>query len=135
MHWIIIGMTPTYYSTSNCFEPCDAQRFHCQNVCAIDGPVLYPYKNEEICVASECFCVNITICITLHYFSMCFTSAWVKCMSQWHLAMDCSVRRVGQQVWSTFNSGSDTHFDMRIYGVIKIISYTKIACCYYNKDT
>ena len=53
-------------------------------------------------------------------------------MSQWNL--DCSMGQVGQQVWPTFNSKSDTHFGMRIYEVINIISYTKIAYC-YSKDS
>ena len=54
------------------------------------------------------------------------------CMSQWYL--DCLVGQVGQQVWPTFNSGSDIHFGMRICEVTKIITYTKIACC-YGKDS
>ena len=36
--------------TSSCFELCDVQRFHYQKVYAIEGAVLYPYKNEEICL-------------------------------------------------------------------------------------
>ena len=36
-------------ATTNCFEACDVQRFHLQEICAIKGLVLYPAKNEEIC--------------------------------------------------------------------------------------
>ena len=46
-------------------------------------------------------------------------------MSQWHL--DCSVGQVGQQ--------SDTHFGMRIYKVIKIISYTNKLVAIVAKDS
>ena len=53
-------------------------------------------------------------------------------MSQWNV--DYSVGQVGQQVWFTFNSWSDTHFGLRIYAVIKIILYEKIAC-WYSKDS
>ena len=46
------------------------QRFHCQQSLAIERPVLYPYKNEEICSDGivynirNSFCVYITIRIT-----------------------------------------------------------------------
>ena len=65
---------------------CDVQRFYCQKVCAIEGPVLYPYKNAELCMVLfhiRIFSVlTLQFCITLHYFSMWLTSAWVICMSQ-----------------------------------------------------
>ena len=132
MHWswIIIGS----YKTSLLPQAvlCDVQRFYYQKVWAIEGPVLYPYKNEEFCMVLfhiRIFSVlTLQFCITLHYFSMWLTSAWVICMSQWHL--DCSLGQVGQQMWFTFNSGFDTHFGMGIYEVIKINSCTKIDCCY-----
>ena len=118
---------------------CDVQIFHRQKVCAIVRLLLYPYKNKETCMAlfHIRFCVYNRICITLHYITLSMwqlTSAWVICMSQWY--PDCSVGKVGQQVWPTFNSGSwsDTYFGIRIYEVIKIISYIKIAFC-YSKDT
>ena len=71
--------------TSSCFELCDIHRFYCQKVYTIKGPVLYPYKNEEICMALfhirifklgacwlqagvrlvsyNCFCTDICICV------------------------------------------------------------------------
>ena len=121
--------------TSSCFQLCDVQIFHCQKVCAIEGLPLYPYNNKEICMALFHNRFLCRICITLHYFKhVAALSTWIICMSQWYL--DCSVGQVGQQVWPTFNSGSwsDTYFGMRIYEVIKIISYIKIACC-YSKDS
>ena len=98
---------------------CNIQRFDCHKVCAIKGPDLYPYKNEEICMALFHIRIFLYFHYTLHYFRW-ITSAWIICMLQWHL--DWSV---GQQMWATFNSGSDIHFGMRIYEAIKIILYTK----------
>ena len=43
--------------------------------------------------------------------------------------LHCSV---GQQVRITINPISDTHFGMRIYEVAKVVSYTKLTCCYSN---
>ena len=39
-----------------------------KKVCAIEGPVLYPYKNKEICVAL--FHIRIFLCLhnNFHYF-------------------------------------------------------------------
>ena len=70
--------------TSSCFELCDVQGFHCQKVCAIEGPDLYLCKNEEICILWYCFISDCFLCLhyNLHYFSMWLTSAWVICMSQ-----------------------------------------------------
>ena len=122
---------------SSCFELSDVHRFHCQKSIQLRDQfcILTKWRNQygiNIVSYQNFFCVYITICTTLHYLSMCLTSAWVICMSQLHL--NCSVGQVGQQMWPTFNSGSDTCFGMRIYEGIKIISYTKIACC-YSKDS
>ena len=49
---------------SSCFELCDVQRFHCQKICAIKGPVLYPYKNKKSvwhCFTLQFFCIFITL--------------------------------------------------------------------------
>ena len=69
------------------------------------------------------------ICITFcsSYFRVKVTSAWIICMSHLH----CSV---GQQVRITINLGSDTRFEMRIYEVVKVVSYTKLTC-YYSNDS
>ena len=74
-----------------------------KEVCAIEGPVLYPYKNEEICVALfhiRIFCVYITIFTTLHYLSIWLTC---KCMDHMYVtvALDCSgsTRVTHFQLW------------------------------------
>ena len=112
---------------------CDVQRFYYQKSVQLRDQfcILTKMKNSVwYCFISGFFlCLHYNFVLaTLHYFSMWLTSAWVICMSQWHL--DCSLGQVGQQMWFTFNSGFDTHFGMGIYEVIKINSCTKIGCCY-----
>ena len=67
-------------------------------------------------------CINIyTACGSqVHESHVCHSDIWI---AQW-----VKYIAIGQQVWPTFNSGSDTNYGMRIYDVIKIISYTKLAC-------
>ena len=112
--------------SSSCLELSDVYRFHCQKSVQLREQfcILTKWRNLYGIVLYQNFsCVYITICTTLLYLSMWLISAWVICMSQLHL--DCSVGQVGQQLWPNFNSISDTCFGMRIYKVIKIISYTK----------
>ena len=86
---------------------------------------LYPYKNEETCMAlvfALLFITSVCGSQVAHGSYVCHSDIWNAC--------HCLVGQVGQQLCSTFNSGSDTHFGMRINEVIKIVSYTKMACCY-----
>ena len=126
--WIIIGVKPAHYL--KIFWTIWCPEISLSKVYAIKGPVLYPYKNEEIRMAL--FYIRFFLVFALHFALLCITSALGHkcmghnfCMSHWHL--DCSV---GQQLWPTINAGSDTHFGMRIYKVIEIVSYTKMACRY-----
>ena len=52
---------------------CDIQRFDCHKVCAIKGPDLYPYKNEEICMALFHIRVFSMFALNFHYSSMWVT--------------------------------------------------------------
>ena len=67
------------------------------------------------------FCIYITICTTLHHFSMWFTRAWVICtyvtMTSRLFSGLTSVIYFQLWIWHSLC--------MRIYEVIKIISYTK----------
>ena len=126
MHWIIIDLKPAYYLKLFWIMWCPEISLS-NNLCN-EGLVLYPYKNEKSvwhCFITEFF---LYFHYTLRYFSMWITSAWIICTSQWYT--DWSVN---QQVWFTFNSGSDTHFGMRIWGYQDNFLYKK-ACC-YSKDS
>ena len=67
------------------------------------------------------FCIYITICTTLHYFSMWLTRAWVICtyvtMTSRLFSGLTSVIYFQLWIWHSLC--------MRIYEVIKIISHTK----------
>ena len=90
------------------------------------------YKNEEIYMAL--FHIRIFLClhyncIILHYFSM-----WHKCMGHMYVTMTSGMISRSSRSTSVTHPGSNTHFGMRIFEVIKIISYIKIAC-FYSKDS
>ena len=72
VYWVALNQMSLNLITSRCFELCDIQRFHCQKVCANEGPILYPYKTEEICMAL----FHIRTFLQLHY-NLCFFSMWL----------------------------------------------------------
>ena len=104
MHWIITGVKPTYY-----LKLCWCPKISLSKVWVQLRDQFY-ILNKEICMAlfhtdQNFFCIYITLCIILYITLACGSQVHGSYahMSQWHL--HCSV---GQQMWPTFNSGSDT---------------------------
>ena len=79
------------------------------------------------CYISEFFHV---ICIILQHVSY-------KCIGHIYVTSGLLSGSSGSTSMAHFNPVSNTHFCMRIYAaiVIKIVSYTKIACYSYSKDS
>ena len=135
MHWIIIGMKPACY-LKLFWTICDVQRFHCQKVCAIEWPVLYPYKNKEICMAL--FHIRIFSVFTLQFALLCTTLVCGSqvytcmghnlCMSQWYLDLlsvsskSTSVTDFQLWIWHSF-------WYENLWGYQDNFIY-EIACCY-----